>query len=182
MKKINISAFILFILSGVIAKADLSKTTLFGLNTMYIDRDYDDNGTKYQTKTTDTELRVTRVDKQFGYGLIYSMSSNDSSDASRTSYGITLGYYSLKDFYVNAHYFISSKYKMGGGLEYTKGNGYGVDLGFLSKITSSFYVGLVIAHRSYSYSEISGNSGATASVSSSHKELVPLFSFAVAFQ
>lgn len=181
MKNLSLwSAVVVLLISGV-AQADLTKTTLFSLNTMYIDRDYDDDGTKTQAKTNDTDLRITRVDKQFSYGAIYSMNSNDASDANRSSYGISVGYYSVKDFYVNLHYFISSKYNFGGGTEYTKGNGYGVDLGFLSKVTSSFYVGLVITHRGYSYSEIS-SSGATASVSSTHKELVPLFSFAVAFQ
>lgn len=181
MKQFSFLTTALLLLFSGAARADLSKTTLFSLNTMYIDRDYDDNGTKTQAKTNDTDLRITRVDKQFSYGAIYSMSSNDASDANRKSYGISVGYYSVKDFYVNLHYFISSKYSFGSGTEYSKGNGYGVDLGFLSKITSSFYVGLVITHRGYSYTEISG-SGASASVSSSHKELVPLFSFAVAFQ
>lgn len=181
MKKLSfLNAAFALLFCGV-AKADLSKTTLFSLNTLYIDRDYDDNGTQTHSKTNDTDLRITRVDKQFSYGAIYSMNSNDSSDASRSSYGLTVGYYSIKDFYVNLHYFISSKYNLGGGVEYTKGNGYGVDLGFLSKVTSSFYVGLVITHRSYSYSDVSAG-GMTASANASHKELIPLFSFAVAFQ
>lgn len=180
MNLYSIFGSLIFLVSGV-AHADMSKTTLFSINTMYIDRDYDDNGTKTEAKTNDTDLRITRVDKQFSYGAIYSMSSNDASDANRKSYGISVGYYSVKDFYVNLHYFISSKYSFGSGAEYSKGSGFGADLGFLSKITSSFYVGLVITHRSYSYSEMSAG-GSSSSVSSTHKELVPLFSFAVAFQ
>jgi len=181
VKKLGFLSAAFALLFCAVAKADLSKTTLFSLNTMYIDRDYDDNGTKTHSKTNDTDLRVTRVDKQFSYGAIYSMNSNDSSDASRASYGLSVGYYSIKDFYVNLHYFISSKYNFGGGTEYTKGNGYGVDLGFLSKVTSSFYVGLVITHRTYNYTDIS-TGGMTSSTSATHNELIPLFSFAVAFQ
>ena len=179
-KLVFLSTSLVLLFCGV-AKADLSKTTIFSMNTMYISRDYEDNGTPSKSKTNDTDLRITRVDKQFSYGGIYAMNSSDAFDASRSSYGLSVGYYSIKDFYVNLHYFISSKYNFGGGAEYTKGNGYGADLGFLSKVTSSFYVGLVIAHRTYNYTEVSIG-GETTSTSATHKELVPLFTFAVAFQ
>jgi hypothetical protein len=163
-----------------LAHADMFKSTLFSLNTIYLDRDYDDNGVKTQAKQTDTDLRLMRIEKHWAYGLIYSLSSNDASDANRSSYGVSAGYYSDKNFYMNLSYFISSKYALGNGTEYTKGNGYEVDLGFLSKITSSFYAGLLVGIKNFSYSEQSSGGG-SSSVSATHKEVVPMFSFAVDF-
>ncbi len=163
------------------ARADIFKSTLFSLNTIYLDRDYDNNGVKSKSKETDTDLRLMRIEKNWAYGGIYSISSNDSSDSNRTSYGISGGYFSDKDFYIAAHYFLSSKYKAGGGVEYSKGTGYGIDLGFLTKITTSFYAGLVFIHRSYSYSEQNSSAG-SSSVSVSHRELIPMFTFGVVFQ
>lgn len=163
-----------------LAQAEMFKSTIFSLNTIYLDRDYDDNGVKSTDKQTDTDFRVMRVEKYWSYGLIYSLSSNDSSDAGRKSYGLSAGYYSQKDFYMNAHYFLSSEYKLGGGTEYTKGSGYEFDVGFLSKVTSSFYVGLLVALKNFSYSEQT-NGGVTSSATVSHKEVVPMFSFAVNF-
>lgn len=162
------------------AFADLSKTTVFSLNTIYLDRDYTDNGVSSQSKITDTDLRLMKVEKKWSYGAIYSMSSNDSSDSNRSSYGLSAGYYSEKDFYLNAHYFLSSKYKFGSNNEYSKGSGYEIDLGFLTKITSSFYVGLMMAHKNFSYTEQNVN-GISQEVSANHKELIPMFTFAVVF-
>ena len=163
------------LLASGLAKADMFRSTLFSLNTIYLDRDYTDNGVSNQSKTTDTDLRLTRIEKNWSYGVIYSLSSNDSSSANRTSYGLSLGYYSEKDFYLNYNYFYSSKYSFGGGNEYSKGNGYEFDLGFLTKVTSSFYVGLMFAIKSFSYSEM--NTG--VSVSATHKDTIPMFTFAV---
>ena len=163
-----------------VASAEMSKTTVFSLNTIYVDRDYDVNGVKSQNKETDTDLRLTRIEKNWAYGAIYTLSSNDSSDSNRSAYGISGGYFSDKDFYMAAHYFISSKYNAGGGVEYSGGSGYGVDLGFLSKITSSFYAGIVLTHRNLTYNQQSSPAGNSA-VSVTQKELLPLFTFAVVF-
>lgn len=156
------------------------KSTLFQLNTIYLDRDYDDNGVKSKSKQTDTDFRIMRIEKYWAYGALYSLSSNDSSDASRTSVALSLGYYSEKDFYMNFHYFLSSNYKNNIGAEYTKGNGYEFDVGFLSKITSSFYVGLLVALKNFTYSEQT-TGGVTSSISATHKEVIPMFSFAIRF-
>lgn len=161
-----------------VAKADMFKSTLFSLNTIYLDRDYTDNGFKTQSKATDTDLRLMRIEKYWSYGAIYSLSSNDASDSSRTSLGLSVGYYSEKDVYLNYHYYFSSKYSFGGGSEYSKGNGYEFDVGFLSKITSSFYVGILMAIKSFNYSEMT-QGGSTSAVTASHKEVIPMFTFAL---
>lgn len=165
------------IIFAQLAQADLFKSTLFSLNTIYLDRDYNNNGSVSQDKITDTDLRLMRIEKNWSYGVIYSLSSNDSSNANRASYGLSVGYYSEKDFYLNYHYFYSSKYEFGSS-EYSKGSGYEFDLGFLSKVTSSFYVGLMFAIKNFSYSEQS-NAGVTSGVSVTHKEVLPMFTFAV---
>ncbi|MGZ3691192.1 MAG: hypothetical protein ACXVAX_06800 [Pseudobdellovibrio sp.] len=167
--------FTIVVLLSNLSQADIFRSTLFSLNTIYLDREYNDNGATTQAKTTDTDLRLTRVEKNWSYGVIYSLSSNDSASASRTSYGLSLGYWSEKDFYINYNYFYSSKYSFGGGNEYTKGNGYEFDLGFLEKVTSSFYVGLMFAIKSFSYSEMNGSAPASAT----HKDTIPMFTFAV---
>jgi hypothetical protein len=160
-------------------KADMFKSTLFSLNTIYLDRDYDDNGFKTKSKQTDTDFRIIRIEKYWSYGAIYSLSANDASDAGRSSYGLSLGYFSEKDFYMNLHYFVSSKYRTGG-VDYTKGNGYEFDVGFLSKVTSSFYVGLLVALKNFSYTEQTV-AGLKSSITSNHKEVIPMFSFGVNF-
>lgn len=160
-----------------VAAADMFRSTLFSLNTIYLDRDYDNNGIKTQSKATDTDLRLMRIEKNWAYGGIYSLSSSDASDSSRTSVGLSGGYYSEKDFYINFHYFLSSKYSFGGS-EYSKGGGYEFDVGFLSKVTSSFYVGILMAIKNFTYTQINVG-GVTSSTSASHKEVVPMFSFAI---
>jgi hypothetical protein len=160
------------------AHADLFKSTLFELNTIYLDRDYNDNGVTAQDKITDTDLRLMRIEKGWAYGATYALSANDSTDSNRTSLGATLGYYSEKDFYLNYTYYFSSKYKSGP-TEY-KGSGYEFDLGFLSKVTSSFYVGLMFAIKNFSYTDSTTN-GVSNSISATHKEVLPMFTFAVDF-
>lgn len=180
--------FSLVIFASMIAQADLSRTTIFSLNTIYLDRDYTNNGVNTKIKETDTDLRLMRVEKKWAYGAIYSQSANDSSSASRTSTGLSAGYYSEKDFYINVHYFLNSKFS-DAGVEYSKGSGYEIDLGFVSKITSSFYAGLVIARKQFKYSEQTTNGtgfppspAGTSTADISHHELIPMFTFAVVFQ
>lgn len=178
--------FFVVLCVSTVASADLSRSTLFSLNTIYLDREYIDNNVTTKSKITDTDLRLMRVEKQWAYGVIYSQSASDSSDASRSSYGLSAGYYSDKDFYINLHYFLSSKYTMGN-TEYSKGSGYELDLGFVSKITSSFYAGLMFGRKEFKYSESTTNLGlpgssTTANTSSTHRELIPMFTFAVVFQ
>lgn len=175
MKKI---IFVTILLLSGVAQADVSKSILFQLNTIYLTRDYTDTNGTYQDKITDTDFRLIKVEKQWAYGLSYSQSANDSSDANRTSFGVTLGYYSEKDFYLNYTYYYSSKYNFGA-TEY-KGTGYEFDLGFLSKVTSSFYVGLMFAIKNFSYTE-STTAGVTTDISATQKEVVPMFTFAVNF-
>ncbi len=160
--------------------ADLTRSTVFSLNTIYLDRDYTDNGVTNQSKITDTDLRITRVEKNWSYGAIYALSSNDASNANRTSYGLSVGYYSEKDFYLNFNYFLASKYSFGNSSEYSKGNGYEFDLGFLTKVTSSFYAGLLIGIKNFSYTEQT-ISGVKTDISASHREVLPMFTFAVNF-
>lgn len=179
------STILFFVLFGALfgsqsAFADMFKSTLFSLNTIYLDRDYDDNGVRSKSKVTDTDIRLMRIEKYWAYGALYSMSSNDSSDANRTSYGLSLGYYSEKDFYLNLSYFLSSKYSLGNGTEYSKGSGYEFDVGFLSKVTSSFYVGIMMALKNFNYTEQTSG-GVTSSVSANHKEVIPMFTFAIDF-
>lgn len=176
----NILLFISLLASSLAARADLSRSTIFSLNTIYLDRDYNDNGVISKSKITDTDLRLTRVEKNWSYGAIYALSSNDSSNANRTSYGLSVGYYSEKDFYLNFNYFLASKYSFNGASEYSKGSGYEFDLGFLTKITSSFYAGILIGIKNFSYTEQTIG-GSTSSVSVSHREVLPMFTFAVDF-
>ena len=171
--------FLASMLSSIAAQADLSRSTIFAMNTIYIDRDYTENGVSLQSKQTDTDLRLMRVEKKWSYGAIFSQSANDSSDAGRSSYGLTTGYYSDKDFYINFSYFFNSKYSTGGA-DY-KGNGNEIDLGFVSKITSSFYAGLMIARKEFKYTDQT-IAGVSSTADVAHRELIPMFTFAVVFQ
>jgi hypothetical protein len=175
MKTLILASMLLF---SSFAHADIYKSVLVQLDTIYLTRDYTDAGGTFQDKITDTDFRLMRVEKQWAYGVMYSLSANDSSNANRSSYGLSLGFYSEKDFYLNYTYFYSSKYSFGG-TEY-KGNGYEIDLGFLSKVTSSFYVGLMFAIKNFSYSD-SVTNGVSTSISATQKEVMPMFTFAVDF-
>lgn len=175
--------FIKTILTGIVfvcsvGHADMFRSTLFSFNTIYMDRDYNDNGTMSSEKITDTDLRLTRIERYWAYGVTYAQSANDSSNASRTSYGISVAYFSERDFYLSYTHFLSSKYSFSSNNEYTKGNGYEFDIGFLSKITSSFYAGIMVGIKSFNYTEQTTN-GARTTVNSSHHEVLPMFSFAV---
>lgn len=181
MNKLFYILFSTFLLHVQFVSADLSNTVLVTLNTIYIDRDYSDNGIESQSKTTDTDIRFGKVFKKYYAGIIYSQSSNDSSDANRTSYGLSTGYYSDKDLYIAAHYFFASKFDRGGGVVDEKGSGFELDLGGLFKFTSSFYMGLLMAYKTFSYSERS-TAGVATGTSVSHKELLPLFTIGFAFQ
>lgn len=172
-------AFLIALMSSFSAHADLSRSMIFAMNTIYIDRDYTENGVSFQSKQTDTDLRLMRVEKKWSYGAIFSQSANDSSDAGRSSYGLSTGYYSDKDFYINISYFFNSKYSTGGS-DY-KGNGNEIDLGFVSKITSSFYAGLMIARKEFKYTEQT-IAGVSSTIDAAHRELIPMFTFAVVFQ
>ncbi len=172
---------LLIALFGPQAHADLSNTYLFTLNTIYLDRDYSDNGLKFKYKTTDTDIRLGRVFRQAYAGIIYSQSANDSTNANRTSYGLSGGYFSDRDIYIEAHYFFNSKYDHGGGVVDGGGSGFEIDLGGLFRFTSSFYLGLLMAYKAFSYTERS-TSGISAATSVSHRELMPLFTVGFALQ
>ena len=165
------------LLLGNFAHADMSRSTLFSLNTIYLDRDY--TGAGASSKETDTDFRLTRIEKGWSYGILYAQSANDSSSANRTSYGLSVGYFSDKDFYLSYSYFYSSKYKLGN-TEYNHGSGYEFDLGFLSKITSSFYAGLLFAIKNFSYTN-QNTGGVDSPASVTHKEVIPMFSFGINF-
>jgi hypothetical protein len=173
----NLTVLFISLFISQLASADLFRSTVISMNTIYLDRDYNNNGTLSQDKITDTDFRLMRVEKHWAYGAIYSQSASDASDASRRSYGLSVGYYSERDFYLNYHYYFSTKYGFPG-TEYTKGSGYEIDLGFLSKVTSSFYVGLVFAIKNFSYTE-QQSGGSTTSVNVSQKEVMPMFTFAI---
>ncbi len=160
--------------------ADLNNTFLFTLNTIYITRDYNDNGIKSSYKTTDTDIRLGKVFRSYYAGLLYSQSANDSNAASRTSYGLSGGYFSEKDIYMVANYFFSSKNSQSGVFE-DKGTGFEIDLGGLFRFTSSFYLGLMMAYRSFSYTDRT-ISGVSAGTSAQNRELVPMFTIGFALQ
>ena len=182
MHKLSLlTTVILFFVTIHPAHADLSNTVLFTINTIYLDRDYSENGITSQSKSTDTDIRLGKVFKSYYVGGIYSQSSNDSSDANRTSYGISTGFFSEKDLYIAAHYFLTSKYDRGNGVADVKGSGIEIDLGGLFKFTSSFYMGLMMAYKSFNYSERTTNGVATPS-SVAHRELLPQFTIGFAFQ
>lgn len=144
-----------------------------------MDRDYNDNGTIYQSKNTDTDFRIMRIERYWSYGAVYSISSNDASTSNRSSMGLSVAYFSEKDFFMSYTSYLTSKY-ISGATEYTKGGGYEFNLGFLSKVTSSFYVGLMFAIRNFSYTE-QNTGGVSSSATVSHREVVPMFSFGVNF-
>ena len=177
----NFLSLVLILTAASYCKADLNNTYLFTLNTIYLDRDYTDNGVKLKVKTTDTDLRLGKVFRSYYAGLIYSQSANDSSASSRTSYGVSGGYYSDRDLYMVAHYYLSSTYDQGGGVIDQKGSGFEIDLGGLFRFTSSFYLGLLVAYKSFSYSERNSN-GVTSSTSVAHREIIPMFTVGFALQ
>ena len=182
MKKTLSILICLFAFSfSIKSHADLNNTYLFTINTIYLDRDYSDNGVKLKYKTTDTDIRLGKVFRQYYAGVIYSQSSNDSLSSNRVSYGVSGGYYSERDLYLVAHYYLNSTFDQGGGVIDQKGSGFEFDLGGLFRFTSSFYLGLMMAYKSFSYSERQIG-GVTSSTSVAHRELMPLFTVGFALQ
>ncbi len=161
-----------------IVKADLSNTTLFKANIMYVDRSFSNGTTSTSYKTQDLDLRLGRVFKKVYAGIISSQSNYDLLTANRSSLGVSLGYFSDKDVYLMVHYFVSSKYQEFSTLNYQKGSGTQVDLGGLFKLSSSFLAGMLFSYKSLTYSELVTN-GVSTTVNLSHREMLPMFTLAV---
>jgi len=166
----------LLLFSGL-AKADLSNTTLFQANMMYIDRNFSNGTTSTSYKTQDIDLRLGRVFKKVYAGVVSSQTSYDLLTANRSSVGLSVGYFSDRDIYLMLHYFLSSKYQESSIFNYQKGSGTQVDLGGLFKFSSSFLGGILFSYKSMTYSELVSNN-VTSTVNISHREMLPMFTLA----
>lgn len=111
------------------------------------------------------ERTDTLIDARLGYsfasglylGAIYGMDNRDygSSEAARTSYGATVGYYQ-GSWALFFHYFLSSQDKVGNGDPF-KGTGIQFDFGYYFSLGSSFSVGPQISYKAFTYTKLGSN-------------------------
>jgi hypothetical protein len=103
-----------------------------------------------------------------------SRSSKSGSDVTKFSaVGGSLGYFLDGGFFIMAHYLAQAS--LG---SYKEGTGQQIDLGFISGISSSFFLGAEISHRSITYKE---NASITNFESYNLAEILPLFSVGFIF-
>ncbi|AHI05850.1 hypothetical protein BDW_06720 [Bdellovibrio bacteriovorus W] len=83
----------------------------------------------------------------YGFGNV----SNDdgvgnSGDSKVTTYGASIGYVGATGFYLTGHYLFASKFD-----DLEEGNGFQIDFGHLSNVTSTFVVGVQVSYKSMEY-------------------------------
>lgn len=172
MKRILIALLTLGISSSAFA------STLFGVSLMKYQIEGD--GTTLGSIKTD----VTNYDVKLGFasqglylGGIYSGRSQE--DFGRTAYGVSVGYHD-GGFFVDGHYYLASTIKLAGG-ELNKGSGFGADLGYNWMMKSSFYMGLQLTYKSFTYKQVSAG-GVDADQDNKEKsEMYPMVNLGFAF-
>ncbi len=172
MKKILVVLMTLGISTSAFA------TTLFGVSVM-----------KYQTETEGTTLTsnksdVMYYDAKLGFaseglylGGIYS--ARGMEDNNRTSYGVSVGYHS-GGFFIDGNYFIASSIDRGT-TTLQQGSGFGADLGYNWMMSSSFYMGLELSYKSFTYKEVTIASVDIEQENKEKSEMYPMINVGFAF-
>lgn len=84
----------------------------------------------------------------YAFGTTESDSGIGTIDNKETVYGASIGYVGATGFYLTGHYLFAAKTDV---LE--EGNGFQLDFGHLSNVTSTFVVGVQVSYRSIDYKE-----------------------------
>lgn len=84
----------------------------------------------------------------YGFGSSESDAGAGAIDNKETVYGASIGYVGATGFYLTGHYLFAGKTDV---LE--EGNGFQLDFGHLSNVTSTFVVGVQVSYRSIDYKE-----------------------------
>lgn len=144
--------------------------------------------TTTSSSTSNSQSSTTYYDVNLGYimpsglyvGGVYgaknyssSGSASVSTSTSASAMGASVGYAASNGVYINATYFLSATDQ-----DYKKGSGLGLDLGWRSFMSSSFFVGAKLTYRSLKYTEnatVSGFESTTSTV------VLPYLSFGFTF-
>lgn len=179
MKKIILLLSSLFLSQTLLAKnigKEADNTFLLGLSAFYYSANTDDGTFSGRSTNTIYDLKAGYVTSKglFG-GLLYTLRNDDlagmnASDGSQL--GASIGYYGSSGIHFVGHYIFSAK--LGGFAgAYDKGRGVQADFGYLSSVTSNFFIGVDLSYRSISYKEQNG-----IALANDHKrtELFPMLS------
>ncbi len=138
---------------------DGDNTFLLGLSAFYYSANSDDGTNTSRSTNTIYDLKAGYVTSKglFG-GILYTTRNDDLAGITATGgsqLGASVGYYGSSGIHFVAHYILNAK--LGGfGGAYEKGSGIQADFGYLSSVTSNFFIGVDLSYRSLSYKEQNG--------------------------
>lgn len=176
MKKILLTLVV--VLSSQISHAksigkDGDNTFILGLSAFYYSSSVDAGaGATARSANTIYDLKGGYVtSKGLFLGGLYTSRNDDLTGAASSGgsqVGASVGYYGSSGIHFVGHYILSSTLGT-----YEKGSGVQADFGYLSSVTSNFFIGVDLSYRSISYKDQSGISMAN---SYNRTELFPMLS------
>lgn len=155
---------------------DGDNTAILGLSTFYYSSSSESGGVSTTSTNTIYDLKGGYVtSKGLFLGLLYTMRDDNLPGAvatGGTQLGASVGYYGSSGIHFVGHYITSAK--LGGNPSaYEKGSGIQADFGYLSSVTSNFFIGVDLSYRSITYKD---QGGVTLTNSYKRTELFPMLS------
>lgn len=171
MKRILIALLTLGISSSAFA------STLLGLSLTKYQWEGDGSSLSGKFDVMDYDVKLGFASQGLYLGGIYSGRSQE--DFGRTAYGVSVGYHD-GGFFVDGHYYLASTIKLASA-EINKGSGFGADIGYNWMLKSSFYMGLQMSYKSFTYKQVSAG-GVDADQDNKEKsEMYPMVNLGFAF-
>ena len=128
------------------------------------------------------DLKIGKVSDWLYLGGIYSVASNTSnggSEVKRTALGATAGYHD-KGFLLDLSYFLTAK-KDASATVLNKGTGFGLDIGYNWMMGQSFFLGLQMVYRKFTYEEVEASGVTTTQENKVLSETYPMINLGLAF-
>lgn len=176
-----LAAFVLMGLSSALpAHAQQQEGILFSPGFLFFDYQDRNSGTnlaKVDAKYYDIKLGYIMSNGVY-LGALYSKMerTDDTTDRNRTSYGAGVGYV-YHQFYLMAHYLVSSELVVDTSNTWKDGSGFQFDLGYWFNVTGPFYAGPQLVYRSLKYQKVNS----TSVTNTDSKETLPFLSLAFIF-
>ncbi len=138
---------------------DGEKTFILGLSAFYYSANNNDGVNTTQATNTIYDIKGGYVtNKGLFVGGIFTSRTDDfggTVSAGGSQMGASVGYYGSSGIHFVGHYIFSAS--LGGGAgPYSQGSGIQADFGYLSSVTSNFFIGVDLSYRSISYRELGG--------------------------
>lgn len=157
----KILAFAVFLVSGAFSLQSLaanSNGVLVSANIfMYNNQVEQSPGGESKSNTSIYDIKAGYLSGNGLYlGGIYTLRSAETNSGSvdGNALGASIGYVGASGFYLKGHYLLSAEYD-----NLKEGTGFQADFGYLTNITSSFFVGVELTYRSIDYKKVESSPG-----------------------